>query len=275
MQVFDTPGSVSLQIKLPSGRVEVATADEPRTSVELVAVGRRGPDALDDVLVTAEERGGRHVVRIERQDRLRWGPIQISAGPDIEVRVTCPPGTDLELAGGSTDLRVDGELGAVSVRTASGDVRLSAVSDRLEVKSASGDVSVGRAAAQSTLATVSGDLELERVEGPITARAVSGDTTIGALSAPLTLSTTSGDVTVRRVHAGEMNVQTISGDVRIGVGRGTPVWIDAASVSGSLDSELGLQEGEPAVDRSAVVPIHVKTVSGDVAIVRASEVNSS
>ena len=54
MPVFQTPGSVSLQIKLPSGRVVVTTADEPRTSVELVPIGRRGPDAVEDVSVTAD-----------------------------------------------------------------------------------------------------------------------------------------------------------------------------------------------------------------------------
>jgi hypothetical protein len=47
--------------------------------------------------------------------------------------------------------------------------------------------------------------------------------------------------------------------------------VDAASVSGDLESELGL-EGQEAVDEpeGAVVPLHVKTVSGDVAVVRAA-----
>ena len=62
-----------------------------------------------------------------------------------------------------------------------------------------------------------------------------------------------------------------SGDVRVGIARGTRVWVDAASVAGDLGSELGL-EGEGAADEpeGAVVPLHVKTVSGDVAVVRAA-----
>ena len=66
-------------------------------------------------------------------------------------------------------------------------------------------------------------------------------------------------------------MQTVSGDVRLGVSRGTRVWIDAASVSGSLESELGLQDAD-AEDGEAgtVVPLHVKTVSGDVTVVRAA-----
>ena len=69
----------------------------------------------------------------------------------------------------------------------------------------------------------------------------------------------------------------MSGDARIGVARGTRVWIDAVSVSGDLESELGLADQAPAAGSAeqepggAVVPLHVKTVSGDVNIVRAAE----
>ena len=56
MPTFDTPGSVSLQIKLPSGRVVVTTADEPKTTVEVVALGRRGQDAMEEIEITMDER---------------------------------------------------------------------------------------------------------------------------------------------------------------------------------------------------------------------------
>jgi len=279
MQVFETPGSVSLQIKLPSGRVLVATADEPRTSVELVPLGRRGPDAIDDITVVADEHHGRHTIRIEQKDRIRWGPIQITWGGEVETRITCPPGSDLELSGGSTDLRAEGELGEVTLRTASGDARLETTRGKLQVKTASGDISVATVVSEASLATVSGDLSVGRADGPLTVRAVSGDVTIGSLHGSLGLSTTSGDIDVRCVEAGEVRIQTVSGDVRVGVGRGTRVWIDAGTISGDLGSELGLDDTDPADDAGAsgglVVPLHVKTVSGDVSIVRASEAYST
>ena len=275
MHVFETPGSVSLQIKLPSGRVVVTTADQPQTTVEVVALGRRGQDAVDEIDVTMEERQGRYVVRIEQKDKFRWGPIQITWGGDFECRVVCPPGTDLDLAGGSTDLRAEGELGEVSVRTASGDVQLGSTLGELQVKTASGDISVGAVGADASLVTVSGDLRVDRLDAPLTARSVSGDVTVGAVVGELGLSTTSGDVDLKSVVNGDVRVQTVSGDVRIGIARGTRVWIDAASVSGDLRSELGLEDQQPASEAdSSVVPLHVKTVSGDVSIVRAAEVLS-
>jgi hypothetical protein len=269
MPTYETPESVSLHIKLSSGRVVVTTADEPRTTVEVVSKGRRGPDALEDVAIRCDEAHNGHAITIEQREKFRWGPIQISWGADLVVRITCPPGADLELSGGSTDLEVEGELGRVSAKTASGDIRLQDVRRKLAVKTASGDVFVGAVQEDGSVVTVSGDVGIKRVDTSLTARSVSGDVRIGALRGPLTLGTTSGDVNLESVEAGEVRLNTISGDVRIGVGRGTRVWIDATSISGDLGSELGL--ADDVEDASAeVVPLHVKTVSGDVSIVRAS-----
>jgi len=284
MPVFDTPGSVSLHIRLPGGRVAVTTADEPRTSVELVPTGRRGSDAVENVEIRAEERPGGHRIVIAEKDRIRWGPIRISWGADVLVRITCPPGTDLDLSGGSTDLRVEGDLGEVSVRTASGDVKLDSVQKKLQVKTASGDVDVRAIEADGTVNTVSGDIGVERVDGSLVARAVSGDARIASVRGPLTLTTTSGDARIESVESGEVTFQSVSGDARIGVSRGTRVWIDATSVSGDLQSELGLADQEPATESEAsvdaeaaegpLVPLQIKTVSGDVSIVRAAAARS-
>jgi hypothetical protein len=270
MHVFETPGEVSLRVRLPSGKVVVTTVEGPQTTVEVIAHGRRGEDAVDEIEVTMEERRGSHVVKIEQKDRFRWGPIQIAWGGDFECRVTCPPSSSLDLSGGSTDLSVDGELGDVVARTASGDVRLGTVSRELQVKTASGDVSFESADADVTVATVSGDVEIGQVGGSSTTRTVSGDIRLGTVVGALGVSTTSGDIEVGAVGSGDVRAQSVSGDVRIGIGRGTRVWVDATSVSGTLQSELGLEDGESENAEGGVVPVHVKTVSGDVSIVRAT-----
>jgi DUF4097 and DUF4098 domain-containing protein YvlB len=147
------------------------------------------------------------------------------------------------------------------------------------VKTASGDVYVGGFGDMGSIVTVSGDLGVGKVDAPLTARTVSGDVHVGSASAALALSTTSGDVTVDSIEAGDVRLQSISGDARIGVARGTRVWIDASSVSGDLDSQLGLADEPGEADTSEapreVVPLHVKTVSGDVTIVRAAAAVSS
>jgi hypothetical protein len=273
VEVFETPGEVSVQVRIPSGRVVVGTTEAPVTEVEVVPMGRRGEEAVEQIRVEHHERGGRHVVSVEQRNRIEWGPIQISWGGDVEVRVNCPIGSELELNGASTDIRASGQYGRVSVRTASGDIRLEDVRGKLELKTASGDVKLERVEADNAvLQTVSGDVEIGFVEADVALRTISGDVEVGVIRGPLAVSTTSGDVVLRSLEAGELRVQSVSGDSRIGIGHGTRIWIDASSVSGDMSSELdmGAEVAEAEAESpSEVVPVYVKTVSGDVAIVRA------
>jgi DUF4097 and DUF4098 domain-containing protein YvlB len=277
MHTFETPGDVSLDIRLSSGRVVVSTADEPQTTVEVIPLGRGDSETIDAIEVRAEPHAGGHLVTIEQKQKFRWGPLQISWGAEVEVRVTCPPGSNLDLDGGSTDLRVDGELGDVSVKTASGDVKLADLAGTLEIKTASGDVWAGSLPAGGRIVTVSGDVWLARHESDLYVRTVSGDVRVANVRGPFELATTSGDLLLESVEEGEVRVQAVSGDVRIGVGHGTRVWIDAASVSGDLTSHLGIENDLPEEGEleAPVVPLQVKTVSGDVQIDRATKAFSA
>ncbi len=162
---------------------------------------------------------------VEQRDKIRWGPIQINWGGELEVRITCPPGSDLDLAGGSTDLDVEGELGEVSAKSASGDIKLDDVRKRLEVKTASGDISVGH--------DPRGRHDRDRVRRPRDrSRAGPADRALGL-----------GRREDRRDRGGRA--------ARCRRSRATPgsawhaapaVWIDATSVSGDLSSELGLSD---------------------------------
>lgn len=273
MQTFDTPGPVSLRVRIPSGRVVVTTTHgDLRTEVELVAQGRGDEAALEQIDVTHDERSGRHVVVVEQRDQVRWRLLSASWGGGVEVRVSCPAGTELELSGAATEFRAEGQFGDVSVRTASGDIRLGALGGKVEVKTASGEVSIESIESDSASAvTVSGDLDVGRIDGRLTVRTVSGDVELGVCRGPLAISTTSGDVRLGSLEAGELRIQSVSGDCRVAVGRGTKVWVDASSLSGELSSELAIGDETPEGDSAAsseVVPIHVKTVSGDVALVR-------
>ena len=231
-------------------------------------------ESLQAIDVRADERRGGHLITIERKDNFRWGPLSISWGGDVEIRVTCPPGSDLDFSSGSCDLQVDGPLGEVTVGTASGDVLLGDVARRLEVKTASGDVFVGAVGDRGSVNTVSGDVQIRSLGGDLNARSVSGDIHIQRILFPVQLSTTSGDVLLDSVEGGAVRAQATSGDIVVGVGPGIRVWIDAASVSGELASELGVGDEPPGDEHVPVVPLQLKTVSGDVQIRRAAEIVS-
>jgi hypothetical protein len=72
------------------------------------------------------------------------------------------------------------------------------------------------------------------------------------------------------VAAGRSDVQTVSGDIVVGVAEGVGVYLDLASVTGSTTSQL---EETTASDD---VPLEVvcRAVSGDIRIARASRADS-
>ena len=74
---------------------------------------------------------------------------------------------------------------------------------------------------------------------------MSGDITAGELADGCDLKTVSGDQRVRKLVAGEAEFRTVSGELTIGVARGTAVMVDAQSLSGSLSSEIDLYQDEP------------------------------
>ena len=68
---------------------------------------------------------------------------------------------------------------------------------------------------------------------------------------------------------GNVSAHSVSGDVTIGVRRGSKVYLDCNTVSGDTSSELELSTDAPAGD-GPLVEIRAKTVSGDIRITRAA-----
>ena len=144
----------------------------------------------------------------------------------------------------------------MTVDTASGDVRVRDVEKTLDLRSASGDAAV------------------RRCEGALSANLVSGDLSVGEAAAGLAVTAVSGDVRVHAAGGGDIRVQSVSGDVHLAIKPGERLYVDAGSVSGTLSSELGLEDALPADPSSPVSELRVRTVSGDLQIVRAATVGA-
>jgi DUF4097 and DUF4098 domain-containing protein YvlB len=270
--VFETTGHVALRLTLAAGEVRVETADDPTVEVELVPL--RDNDATRQAIAEArvemtDRRGGHEVVvQIPRKSG-----FLIGRDVKVGVRVRCPRGSDLDLRAGSADLEAKGTLGAVGVKTASGDVSLEDVGS-LEVDSASGDLRVRDIDGSCDLRTASGDASVRRCGGLLSTKLVSGDLTVAEAAAGFAVTTVSGDVRVDAAGGGGMRVQAVSGDVHLAVKPGERLYIDASSVSGTMSSELGLADAPPTDSVTPVLELRVRTVSGDVEIVRAVAVGA-
>ena len=267
---FETPGSVSLRISLSGGEVGVETTDAPRVQVELVPL--RDNDvtrqAIEEARVDVVERGGGHEVVV---DLKRRSGFLVGRGPKVGVQVRCPEGSDVSVRSDSADVQARGGLGDVNVKTASGDVTLDSAAT-LRVDAASGDVQAREVAGEVELRTASGDVSVRRAGGVLAANLVSGDLMVDDAAAGLSVNTVSGDVRVRAAGGGGIRVQSVSGDVHLGIKPGERLYVDASSVSGTLSSELGLDDAPPSDSTAPVSELRVRTISGDLEIVRAAAV---
>ena len=273
MTVFETPGQVALRVSLSGGEVNIETVDAPRVEIELVAL--RDNDvtrqAIEEARVEMTDRGGGHQVVVELK---RKSGFIVGRGPRVGVNVRCPAGTDVDLRADSADLEARGPLGAVEVKIASGDVALDAAR-RLTVNTASGDVRAGDIEGRVEVRTASGDVRVRRSGGELSANLVSGDLSVDDAAAGLDVTTVSGDVEVRAAGGGGIRVQAVSGDVDLGIKPGERLYIDASSVSGTMSSELGLEDSPPTDSITPVSELRVRTISGDLKIARAASGVSS
>ena len=277
-ETFSTPGPVRLDLELPAGVIEIETAETDETHVELESVS--GKEQVEEMVAEARiesnRRGEGYEVTVEVRTRSGvW--ISFSRGPDIRLgtpdmrlRITCPKGASIDARTKSADLRAVGEYGSVDFKTASGDAALDAAGDVL-VKSASGDVHVETVAGTLDVKTVSGDVHAGTVARNTTVQAVSGDIHIRENNGSISSSTVSGDQRYQAVTQGRVELRAVSGDIAVGVRRGSRVFIDANTVSGSTSSEFDLSDAPqaPADADAPLVEIFAKTVSGDVRIERA------
>jgi DUF4097 and DUF4098 domain-containing protein YvlB len=248
-KTFSTPNPVSLYVEIGSGGVTLHTDDTAETTVDV-----NGKNA-DGVVV---EQRGDEIVVVARQSRGGF----FGSGNDLDVHVSLPHSSRLTTKLGSADLRVMGRIGQSMVRSGSGDVELEDVEAELVVETGSGDVAVDRIDGTATISTGSGDVMVETAGDSLQVKSGSGDLQVREALNDVALSTASGDLLIDRMHRGQLAAKNVSGDIRVGIPAGIPVWTDITSMTGSVRSNLeGAGEPEEGQD---YIELRAKTVSGDV-----------
>ena len=242
-----------LDVRVPVGSIEIYAGD-----AGIVALTIDGGDA-DDFEITNV--GDRVSIRHPSRWRLR--------GRSSRMVANVPVGTDVDIDSTSGGVRLIGRLGAVRIRTASGDVEVDSAS-RLDLTTASGDVTCGEVGGDVTVSSVSGDCTLKLVGGNLDATLTSGDLRVGECAGDLTAGSTSGDVRVDRCCGTVIAVRSIAGDVRVGLPSGIRVEADISTLSGRAvlpQPSTAAAGGEHGGERTSV-RLQLKTVSGDIRVER-------
>jgi DUF4097 and DUF4098 domain-containing protein YvlB len=266
---FETPGEVTLDVRLAAGSVEVEAVEGTTTEVELDAHGNEDEvrELLEDARIDLREtpRGHEVIVHVGEQRRLGFG---FWRKVDVRLAIRAPRGANVKAETASADLRGRGQFGSLDAKAASGDVELDEVARDASVGAASGDVKIRSVGGGADVSTASGDVALGRVAGETLVRTASGDVTVDDAGAGVKMKSASGDQRIAAVAAGSVELQSMSGDISVGIRQGSNVWVDARAMSGDLSSEVELGEEQPA-DDAPLVELRATSMSGDVKVVRA------
>jgi hypothetical protein len=266
---FEVGGAVGLDIRLASGEIEVDATLPGRVEVELVAHDDESRVLLENARVELQEHGATPKVLIDLpQKRGGFSFGMIFGRQGISCRVRCPERSWLDVRTKSADVAARGTLGGANVSSASADIQLDEVDGGLNVKTASGDVTAREVTGGVNVQTASGDIAVNVARGPVNVATASGDVEIGEAYDSLSANTVSGDHRHGVVMQGTVGAHSVSGDIEIGVRRGSKVWLDCNTVSGDTSSELEVRADVPDGD-GPLVEIRAKTVSGDIKITRA------
>ncbi len=294
---FETPGHLELRVDNKTGDVRLRARPGTTTEIEVIGTGSGGEELVGNTRVERSGEDLAHTIVIDvPSPRGLLRSLAIWNG-SVTVRVELPEGADIDVSTGAGDISADGAFGHARLASASGDVSVTSVDGDLHANTASGEIRTGSVQGRAEANTASGTIGCELLHGPTRLRTASGDITVKTARAHVSAQTASGDVRItelfdgcqlqaasgdlelERAVSGRAKLQTMSGDVTVGVPRGTAVAVDAESLTGDLSSEIELDTERPLGEAEGPggptseaherrLELSARTVSGDVLIKR-------
>ncbi len=105
---------------------------------------------------------------------------------------------------------------------------------------------IGHAAADLELSSSSGGFDIDRADGSVTG------------------TTASGAIRIGRMTHGQAKLMNGSGNIEVGIGDGTAVYLDVKSERGAVRNSVASPDSSDASD--AEVTVHARTRHGDIII---------
>lgn len=274
-EAFPVEGPVALVVRAPAGTVEIEAVETAEATVELEALRQSAEGPIEDAVVELRPGSGRPELLVDIQHGFRVGgrrgprlTIFFGNGPSVRAAIRVPAGSSVEVASEAADITGTGRFDRAEVKTAAGDVRLDDVEGDAQVKCVSGDVTLGTIGGEANVNSVSGDATVGKVGGNASFHSVSGDIELREAGSSVHAKTISGDVRIGSVVKGSMALQSVSGDLTLGLRSGSKLFVNARSTSGKTTSELEVKDDPPA-NGGPLVELQAKSVSGDIRIHRA------
>jgi hypothetical protein len=244
---FAVEGHVAISVEVPAGSL-LLRAGAP--GVVAVSIDSGGADAFE-----VSQLGDSIAIRSGRQGR------------SARMVIDAPVGSDADVKGASLDVSTRGPLGALRVRSASGDV-LADDLVRVDLSLTSGDCRIDLVRDDATLNTTSGDVVVRAVGGRLVAALASGDVSAEHVEGDVDVKTASGDVRLRKCDGSAIAIRTVSGDIRVGLPSGIRVEPELSTLSGRVSLPQPAPSAPDAPRRT--VKLRLRSISGNLTIERAN-----
>ncbi len=284
MSTFDTPAPISALVELGVGELRVIASDRPDTVVE---VRPTNPAKQSDITAAEQTRveyaNGNLMVKAPKG----WRQYTFRGGNEsVDVQIELPAGSRVQAEAGVAAFRCQGPLGesrfktgvgdvqleqvgAVQVKTGSGDVSVDSASGHADITTGSGAVRVGAIGASATIKDSNGDIWVGEVSGDLRASAANGEITVERANSTVVAKSANGPVRLGEVGHGEVTAQTANGSLEIGVRDGVAAWLDLKTHYGTVYNSLDTVEAPATGD--ATVEVRARTAFGDITVRRVSK----
>jgi hypothetical protein len=280
MPTFDTPEPISATIDLVVGDVSITASDRQDTVVQV-----RPSDAAHEADVRVAEQT---LVEHTASGLLVKAPRQRVLGMfgrpgSIDVTIELPAGSRVQGEASVASFHSVGRLGDCRIKLAAGDIRLDDagpvdlststggidaghVTGHAEVTTATGRVRLRKVDGDAVVKTSKGDCWIGDITGDLRVRTANGEIAVGSAGHDVTASAANGSIRVAEITRGSVSLKTASGEIEVGVRRGTAARLDVSTRYGQVRNELETAASPDPSDE--VAEVLARTGSGDVAIRR-------
>ena len=229
----------TVEVSNIAGNIVITGGAGDQVVIEALKKGRT-TDELKLVTIEVSSTAG----RVEVRTRYPEGQHNISVS--VDYAVTVPKGAAVSVKSISGDEKVTGVDGEMHAASISGEITIASSADVRSLKSVSGDVAVSASGtgAELSVSTISGELTLTGVKAhELLANTISGDQKLTDVTASrIGTKTISGEVTFSGPLAkgGRYEFQAHSGDIKLMISDKVGFEVTASTFSGDFNSDLPL-----------------------------------
>ena len=225
---YSVDGRPELYLTTFDGAIQIRSWD---SSEVLVEIEKRGPtrDAVDGLVVDANQRGNRIEVEVKRPRQETFGGFGLHMSTSAKLIVSVPRRADVFARTGDGSIQIEQLTGRLELRTGDGAIRASDVDGDLVVNTGDGSIAIDRAEGRLSIETGDGGVS---VSGrPSAVRMHTGDGSIVCRVDPGTVMTDDWDIS------------TGDGSVALYLPPAFGAELDAHTGDGTIRTELQLASG--------------------------------